>query len=62
MGKTRSNSPLHYPGGHTCRYELAAHILRLNKLERCSYAEPYAGGSGLAKANQSQQNVLSLLR
>ena len=62
MGKTRSNSPLRYPGGKTCRYEPAAHILRLNKLERCSYAEHYAGGSGLAMVNQSQQNVLMLLR
>lgn len=44
----RSNSPLRYPGGKTCLYELAAHILRLNKLERGHYAEPYAGGAGLA--------------
>ena len=48
MGMARSNSPLRYPGGKTCLYELAAHILRLNKLERCGYAEPYAGGAGLA--------------
>lgn len=29
-------------------YDLAAQILRLNKLERGHYAEPYAGGAGLA--------------
>lgn len=29
-------------------YELTATILRLNKLERGHYAEPYAGGAGLA--------------
>lgn len=29
-------------------YELTAQILRLNKLERAHYAEPYAGGAGLA--------------
>lgn len=44
----RSNSPLRYPGGKTCLYDLVAHILRLNRLERGHYAEPYAGGAGLA--------------
>lgn len=29
-------------------YELTSQILRLNKLERAHYAEPYAGGAGLA--------------
>jgi len=48
MVMARSNSPLRYPGGKTCLYDLAAHILRLNKLERGHYAEPYAGGAGLA--------------
>lgn len=48
MVMARSNSPLRYPGGKTCLYPLAAQILRLNKLERGSYAEPYAGGAGLA--------------
>lgn len=44
----RSNSPLRYPGGKSCLYDLTTHILRLNKLERGHYAEPYAGGAGLA--------------
>lgn len=44
----RSNSPLRYPGGKTCLYDLVSKILRLNNLERGHYAEPYAGGSGLA--------------
>lgn len=48
MTMARSNSPLRYPGGKTCLYDLAAQILRLNKLERGHYAEPYAGGAGLA--------------
>lgn len=43
-----SHSPLRYPGGKSCLYDLASHILRLNKLERGHYAEPYAGGAGLA--------------
>jgi DNA adenine methylase len=44
----RSNSPLRYPGGKSCLYDLTAKILRLNRLERGHYAEPYAGGAGLA--------------
>lgn len=43
-----THSPLRYPGGKSCLYELAAQILRINKLERGHYAEPYAGGAGLA--------------
>lgn len=48
MVMARSNSPLRYPGGKTCLYDLTASVLRLNKLERGHYAEPYAGGAGLA--------------
>jgi DNA adenine methylase len=47
-GMTRSASPLRYPGGKSCLYDLTGHILRLNNLERAHYAEPYAGGAGLA--------------
>ena len=43
-------SPLRYPGGKACLFELATAILRLNGLERGHYAEPYAGGCGLALA------------
>ncbi len=44
----RTNSPLRYPGGKSCLIDLAALILRLNGLEHGQYAEPYAGGCGLA--------------
>jgi DNA adenine methylase len=43
-----ATSPLRYPGGKSCLYELIAAVLRLNGLERGHYAEPYAGGCGLA--------------
>ena len=48
MDMARSSSPLRYPGGKTCLYDLTTRILRLNRLDRGHYAEPYAGGAGLA--------------
>lgn len=48
MAMARSSSPLRYPGGKTCMFDLASGILRLNNLTRGHYAEPYAGGAGLA--------------
>jgi DNA adenine methylase len=45
-----ATSPLRYPGGKTCLLGLVSRILRSNKLERGHYAEPYAGGCGLALA------------
>lgn len=41
-------SPLRYPGGKACLFDLATSVLQLNDLERGHYAEPYAGGCGLA--------------
>lgn len=46
----RATSPLRYPGGKSCLLELTSTILRINGLERGHYAEPYAGGCGLALA------------
>lgn len=44
----RTVSPLRYPGGKTCLAEMVSYILKLNKLERGHYVEPFAGGAGLA--------------
>jgi DNA adenine methylase len=44
----KSYSPLRYPGGKSCLYNLIIEFLQLNKGERREYAEPYAGGCGLA--------------
>ncbi len=44
----RATSPLRYPGGKSCLYPLVSKILKENRLERRHYAEPYAGGCGLA--------------
>ena len=46
----RATSPLRYPGGKTTLYPLISSILRINKLELGHYAEPFAGGCGLALA------------
>ena len=45
-----SYSPLRYPGGKTNIYELVSDFIKVNKLQRRHYAEPYAGGCGLALA------------
>jgi len=41
-------SPLRYPGGKTVLYPMVSNLIRQNDLERGHYAEPYAGGAGLA--------------
>lgn len=43
-----STSPLRYPGGKACLIGPVTDIIKANKLERRHYAEPYAGGCGLA--------------
>ena len=52
MGKNKSKykSPLRYPGGKGCIYEFMTHLLRDNDMVGIRYAEPYAGGAGLALA------------
>lgn len=44
----RTLSPLRYPGGKSCLYDMLATTLTANQLDRCHYVEPYAGGCGLA--------------
>ena len=41
-------SPLRYPGGKTAIYPFLSSLLNENNLLGCSYAEPYAGGGGVA--------------
>jgi DNA adenine methylase len=45
---TRSASPLRYPGGKACLYDLAITFLSVNGLFERQYIEPYSGGCGLA--------------
>lgn len=41
-------SPLRYPGGKNCIFPFMARLFYENNLLGTSYAEPYAGGAGLA--------------
>lgn len=42
------HSPLRYPGGKNCIYRFMVELIHENGLEGYSYAEPFAGGAGLA--------------
>lgn len=44
----RSPSPLRYPGGKACIFDMTKDILVSHNLDGWQYAEPYAGGCGLA--------------
>lgn len=51
MEKNRRNiyrSPLRYPGGKVCIFKFMTRFLEENNLVGTDYAEPYAGGAGLA--------------
>lgn len=41
-------SPLRYPGGKSAIWPMVSKIITENNIGPCSYAEPYAGGCGLA--------------
>lgn len=42
------NSPLRYPGGKGRLSQYVADLISLNGMVGCHYAEPYAGGAGVA--------------
>lgn len=41
-------SPLRYPGGKNCIFKFVSKLFKENNLYGFQYAEPYAGGAGLA--------------
>src|SRR5687767_10978464 len=45
---TRYQTPLRYPGGKQKLAPFIEEIIRANDLVGCEYAEPYAGGAGVA--------------
>src|SRR5262245_30923227 len=44
----RYNTPLRYPGGKQRLAPFIAELLRINRLSGGHYAEPFAGGAGVA--------------
>ena len=56
----RSPSPLRYPGGKATLYNMTCDILACHELHSCQYAEPYAGGCGLALSLLFNNDVDSL--
>lgn len=42
------DTPLRYPGGKGRLAQYVIDVIKLNKLTGCHYAEPYAGGAGIA--------------
>lgn len=44
----RFYSPLRYPGGKSCIFKFVSNLLYENQMIGVNYAEPYAGGAGLA--------------
>lgn len=47
---SRAFSPLRYPGGKACLKPILSELITKNSMKRYHYAEPYAGGCGLALA------------
>lgn len=43
-----THSPLRYPGGKSAIFDIMSAIVDENEIKPCNYAEPYAGGGGLA--------------
>ena len=46
--QSQFESPLRYPGGKACIYPFMSKLFYENNLIGTGYAEPYAGGAGLA--------------
>jgi DNA adenine methylase len=41
-------SPLRYPGGKASLSNFLSNVIQTNKIKKCTYVEPYAGGAGAA--------------
>ncbi|SFC07557.1 DNA adenine methylase [Pragia fontium] len=54
---SRIASPLRYPGGKSSIFKMVSRIIEHNNLNNGYYAEPYAGGAGLALSLLFSGNV-----
>lgn len=48
MMQNKFYSPLRYPGGKNCIFPFVSRLIKENNLLSAHYAEPFAGGAGLA--------------
>lgn len=48
MATSTPASPLRYPGGKQCLAPFVRALIEYNDMKGCIYAEPYAGGAGVA--------------
>lgn len=48
MATSSPASPLRYPGGKQCLAPFVKSLIESNNMRGCMYAEPYAGGAGVA--------------
>ena len=53
-------SPLRYPGGKSSLSRWVKKIIELNDLVGISYAEPFAGGAGIALSLLADKPFLSM--
>lgn len=57
----KSISPLRYPGGKAKLYSQTIELLKINKLQKTTYIEPFAGGCGLALLLLKNNKVNNLI-
>lgn len=57
---TKSYTPLRYPGGKQCLAPYMKQLIKINDVSDGFYAEPYAGGAGLALELLLSESIYSL--
>ena len=57
---TKSYTPLRYPGGKQCLAPYIKQLIKINDVSDGFYAEPYAGGAGLAMDLLLSESIYSL--
>lgn len=57
---TKSYTPLRYPGGKQCLAPYLKQLIKINDVSDGFYAEPYAGGAGLALELLLSESIYSL--
>lgn len=61
MATNSPSSPLRYPGGKQCLTPFVRRLIESNGMCGCTYAEPYAGGAGVAMRLLSERVVQNVI-